>query len=152
MYTVKFKKLHKEAKAPEKNGPGDAGYDLFSICDYEIEPGKRCLVKTGICIELPLNTEAQVRPRSGLAIKHGITVLNTPGTIDEPYRGEICIILINHSDCIFSVTKHMRVAQLLVKPVYETRFVEVNELSDSSRGTKGFGSSGYDSNGGKNNE
>jgi len=143
MFTVKFKKLTNEARDPQKNNSGDAAYDLFSVDDYEIEPGKRCLVRTGICIELPVDTEAQIRPRSGLAINHGITVLNTPGTIDEPYRGEIGIILINHGENTFIVTKHMRIAQFLVKPIYETCFIEVDELSESSRGSKGFGSSGY---------
>jgi deoxyuridine 5''-triphosphate nucleotidohydrolase (dut) len=152
MFTVKFKKLVDDARAPEKYNLGDAAYDLFSIENHVVEPNKRCLVKTGICIELPPNTEAQIRPRSGLAIKHGITVLNTPGTIDEPYRGEIGVIIINHGEEAFYITKHMRIAQMLVKPIYETQFVEAKELSASSRGLMGFGSSGIANIGGQRNE
>ena len=142
MFTIKFKKLVEDAQAPKRNNIGDAAFDLFSIGDYTIEPGKRCLVGTGISIELPPNTEAQIRPRSGLALKYGITVLNAPGTIDEPYRGEIGVILINHSSEAFTISKNMRIAQLLVAPIYETEFVETVELSDSLRGASGFGSSG----------
>ena len=149
MYTVKIRKLVDDAKTPKKNKIGDAAFDLYSIGDYDIEPGKRCLIGTGICIELPPNTEAQIRPRSGLALQYGITVLNTPGTIDEPYRGEIGVILINHGDEVFSVTKYMRIAQLLVMPIYKTLFIEAEELSDSVRGENGFGSSGTNTIGGE---
>jgi dUTP pyrophosphatase len=107
-----------------------------------INPGDIALVPTGLVIELPQNTEAQVRPRSGLALNHGITVLNTPGTIDEGYRGELGVILINHGREAFHIEKHMRVAQLVVKPILEIKIKEVLELSDSIRGVDGFGSSG----------
>lgn len=151
MFIVKFIKLVDEAKVPEKYNTRDAAYDIFSIDKYVIKSGKHCLIRTGICIELPKNTEAQIRPRSGLALKYGITVLNSPGTIDESYRGELGVILINHSESDFYVTKHMRIAQLLIMPVYQTSFIEVNELSESIRGDKGFGSSGISGIWGENN-
>ena len=93
-------------------------------------------------MELPEKTEAQVRPRSGLAAKHGVTVLNAPGTIDAGYRGEVKVILINHGEEAFEITKGMRIAQLMVKPVYDSEFVEVEALDETDRGVGGFGSSG----------
>jgi len=142
MVTLKIKKINAEAKLPEFSNPGDAGMDLCSVIDLTIEPGDVALIPTGLIIELPLNTEAQVRPRSGLALHHGITVLNSPGTIDEGYRGEVGVILINHGKETFHVEKHMRIAQLVVKPILEVRIIEVSELKDSVRGDGGFGSSG----------
>ena len=100
------------------------------------------LIKTGISIELPPNTEAQIRPRSGLALKHQITVLNTPGTIDEGYRGEIGVILINHGKTSFKVTQGMRIAQMVIAPVIRVNIEEVEQLSDTIRGKGGFGSTG----------
>src|SRR5882672_6023253 len=93
---------------------GDAGLDLFALQQSVIEPGRSALIKTGIAIELPPGTEAQVRPRSGLALEHTVTVLNTPGTIDEGYRGEVGVILINHGKTTFTVTAGMKVAQLVI--------------------------------------
>ena len=101
-------------------------------------------IKTGISIQLPPNTEAQIRPRSGLALKHGITVLNSPGTIDEDYRGEIGVILINHGKETFVVEKKMKVAQMVIKPVLSVDIEEVEgQLFDTDRGAGGFGSTGY---------
>ena len=100
------------------------------------------LVPTGIAIELPPGTEAQVRPRSGLALKHAITVLNTPGTVDEGYRGEVGVILINHGHATFTVEAGMKIAQMVVSPRVQVSVVEVPELSDTHRGTGGFGSTG----------
>lgn len=116
--------------------------DLFSIDNVVIDSSEVKLIHTGICIELPKQTEAQVRPRSGLAIKNGITVLNSPGTIDEGYRGEIGVILINHDNEPFNVTIGMRIAQLVVKPTYEVELVESHALDDSVRGKDGYGSTG----------
>jgi len=116
--------------------------DVYSIEETVIKSGETKLIKTGIAIELPKMTEAQIRPRSGLALKHSVTVLNTPGTIDEGYRGEIGVILINHGDTDFHVEKHMRIAQMVVKPIYTIDVVEIEELSDTVRGEGGFGSSG----------
>lgn len=139
---LKVKKIDSNAITPQYAHKGDAGMDLFSIEDVDILPNECKLVKTGITIELPRNTEAQIRPRSGLALKNQITVLNTPGTIDEGYRGEIGIILINHGKEIFSVKKGMKIAQMVIKPTLIVEIEEVDELSDTDRGTGGFGSTG----------
>lgn len=139
---LKVQKISEEAIIPYYAHKGDAGLDLFSIEEVIIKSSETALIKTGIKIELPENTEAQVRPRSGLALKHSITVLNTPGTIDEGYRGEICIILINHGKRDFKVEKHMKIAQMVVKPIISVEVMEVKELSHSSRGEGGFGSTG----------
>lgn len=135
-------KINDLAVIPFKAHEGDAGMDLFSIEDVVIAPMERKLIHTGIRIQLPKNTEAQIRPRSGLALKNGITVLNTPGTIDEGYRGEIGIILINLSNENFVVSRGMKIAQMVIKPILELDVEEVNYLDDSSRGEGGFGSTG----------
>ncbi len=121
-----------------------AGLDLLAAVDGEVvlSPGAFALVPTGIRIALPLGYEAQVRPRSGLAAKHGITVLNSPGTIDADYRGEIKAILINHGPRSFTVTRGMRIAQLVVAPVARAVWREQSELPESRRGDGGFGSTG----------
>lgn len=139
---LKVKKLDAGAMLPQYAHEGDAGMDVFSNEDTVIEPGDSKLVRTGIAIELPDSTEAQVRPRSGLAAKFGITVLNTPGTIDTGYRGEVGIILINHGKKSFHVEKGARIAQMVVKPVLRVQVAEVAELSDTKRGAGGFGSTG----------
>jgi dUTP pyrophosphatase len=107
-----------------------------------LAPGARALIPTGFSMELPHGFEAQVRPRSGLALRHGVTLLNAPGTIDADYRGEVKVLLINHGDEPFSVTRGMRIAQLVVQPVSHATLVEVEELNDSARGSGGFGSTG----------
>jgi dUTP pyrophosphatase len=139
---VKVKKLENDAILPQYAHPGDAGLDLFANEHAEIGPGDSRMVKTGISIELPKGTEAQVRPRSGLSAKHAITVLNTPGTIDEGYRGEVCVILINHGKKPFVVENGMKIAQMVIAPVLTVDVEEVTELSDTSRGVGGFGSTG----------
>jgi len=136
------KKLNANAKLPEFAHPGDAGMDLFAAEAVTIEPSAVALVKTGISIQLPPKTEAQVRPRSGLALKKAVTVLNTPGTIDEGYRGEVGVIMINHGREPFVIEPGMKIAQMVVKPTIEVAVEEVAELSDSSRGAGGFGSTG----------
>jgi dUTP pyrophosphatase len=122
--------------------PGDAGLDLCASAAATIPPGAWTTVPTGIVLELPAGTEAQVRPRSGLAARHGVTVLNAPGTIDEGYRGEVGVILINHGPAPFEVTPGMRIAQLVVQRRLEIAVVEVHELSATARGAGGFGSTG----------
>lgn len=124
--------------------PESAGCDLVAAVekDVVIAPGKRLLVPTGLKIALPDGFEAQVRPRSGLALKHGITVLNTPGTIDSDYRGEIGVILINLGEENFTVTRGLRIAQMVIAPVTNADWQEVTELSESVRGEGGFGSTG----------
>lgn len=142
MYRLKVKKLSQTAKLPEYAHPGDAGMDLFSNEELMLKPGEYRVVKTGITIELPPSTEAQVRPRSGLAAKHGITVLNTPGTIDEGYRGEVGVILINHSKADFHITTGMKIAQMIIAPVVRAEIEEIDQVSDTRRGDGGFGSTG----------
>ncbi|MGL6108214.1 dUTP diphosphatase [Romboutsia sp.] len=143
MYTLKIKKLNEEAIIPNFAHKGDAGMDLYSIEEVVIPPSQTRLIKTGISLQLPKMTEAQVRPRSGLALKHSVTVLNTPGTIDEGYRGEIGVILINHGKEEFIVEKHMKIAQMVVKPIYDINILQVEDLNDSERGQGGFGSTGF---------
>ena len=141
-YILKVKLIHKDAVLPFRANPGDAGLDLFAAEEKLIKPGEAELISTGIIIELPVGTEAQVRPRSGLALKHSVTVLNSPGTIDEGYRGEIKVILINHGKEEFQVEKQMRIAQLVIAPVTKVHITQVDEVSDTKRGAEGFGSSG----------
>ncbi|HPT78880.1 MAG TPA: dUTP diphosphatase [Candidatus Atribacteria bacterium] len=139
---LKIKKLNPNARLPEYAHPGDAGLDLFSVVDLSIDPGEAKLVPTGIAIELPPGTEAQVRPRSGLALKHQITLLNSPGTIDEGYRGEVAVIMINHGKQTFHVHAGMKIAQMVIQKVLRVSVKECDELSDSQRGIGGFGSTG----------
>lgn len=143
MDVLKVVRVHKDAVLPEYAHKSDAGMDLFSVEDSVIPSGKTALIKTGIRIELPPDTEAQIRPRSGLALKHAVTVLNTPGTIDEGYRGEIGVILINHGKHPFIVKKKMRIAQIVIKPVLKVQVKEVTNLSKTERGINGFGSTGF---------
>lgn len=123
---------------------GSAGLDLLAAVDEEIalNPGERKLVATGIAIALPLGFEAQVRPRSGLALKHGITLINSPGTIDSDYRGEIKCPMINHGDEVFRITRGMKIAQMIIARHEIAELEEVSELSASARGAGGFGSTG----------
>ena len=107
-----------------------------------LAPGASALIPTGVAIQLPSGFEAQVRPRSGLAAKHGVTILNSPGTIDADYRGEIAVILINLGDEPFNVTRGMRIAQMVIAPVFRAQWLEVDGLDDSERGAGGFGSTG----------
>ncbi|NJR71221.1 MAG: dUTP diphosphatase [Synechococcales cyanobacterium CRU_2_2] len=139
---LKVKRLSSIATLPTYAHPGDAGLDLYAIETTTIAPHQTQLIPTGIAIELPPNTEAQVRPRSGLALKHAITVLNSPGTIDAGYRGEIQVILINHGDQPFEVQPGMRIAQIVIQPVVSVEVEEVEQLGESLRGEGGFGSSG----------
>ncbi len=139
---IKIKRLINDAILPSFAHPGDAGMDLCSIEDKILKPSESALIKTGLSIELPPNTEAQVRPRSGLAYKNAVTVLNTPGTIDEGYRGEIGVILINHGKENFHIEKGMRIAQMVIKPILEVTIEEITELSGTTRGEGGFGSTG----------
>ena len=131
---------------PAYQTPGSAGLDLMAAIKANsivvIEPGARELVPTGLVFELPNGFEAQVRPRSGLALKSGVTVLNAPGTIDADYRGEIGVILINHGAEPFEVTRGMRIAQLIISPVSRAMLLETDSLGDSVRGGGGFGSTG----------
>src|SRR5665213_170184 len=121
---------------------GAAGLDLRAAKATTLKPGARALIATGIAIALPKNHEAQVRPRSGLAVKHGVTVLNAPGTIDEDYRGEIKVPMINHGTEDFVIKRGDRIAQMVIAPVTHARLIEVSSLDETARGLGGFGSSG----------
>ena len=137
-----MKRLHPDAVIPKAARRGDVAFDLYSVIDYKLEPGERYAVPTGIAVEIPQGYEGQVRPRSGLAMRDGITVLNTPGTIDCGYRGEVKTIIMNHGTTPFKITKGMRISQLAIRPVPDVQFIEVDELSDTERGEGGFGSTG----------
>lgn len=144
MVTVRFK-LEKGAILPEYKTLGAAGADVCANLpdgSITIEKGKFCLVPTGLYCEIPSGYEIQVRPRSGLAFKNGITVLNTPGTIDSDYRGELKILLINLGDKDFIINDKERIAQIIVSPVLQAQFEQVTDLSQTQRGTLGFGSTG----------
>lgn len=131
---------------PSYETKGAAGMDLYAAVSQgapvTLEPGQRDLVATGISIALPQGFEAQIRPRSGLAIKHGITCLNTPGTIDSDYRGEIKVILINHGSESFVISRGDRIAQMVIAPVIQSHWRQVDELPETTRGAGGFGSTG----------
>jgi dUTP pyrophosphatase len=131
---------------PEIQTAGAAGLDLMAAIladvQYTIKKGERALVPTGLALQLPGGFEAQIRSRSGLALKHGIVVLNSPGTIDSDYRGEIKVLLINHGEDPFVISRGLRIAQLVVAPVVRARLVLVDQLDESERGEGGFGSTG----------
>ncbi|HVV29104.1 MAG TPA: dUTP diphosphatase [Rhizomicrobium sp.] len=129
---------------PHYATPGSAGLDLLAAVEAEVvlAPGARLAVPTGIAIELPAGAEAQVRPRSGLALNHGITCLNAPGTIDSDYRGEIKAILVNHGDAPFRIARGMKIAQMVIARYEQAVLFESESLSESERGAGGFGSTG----------
>ena len=134
-----------EAKAlplPHYQTPASSGMDLSASQAVQIQPGRSQLVKTGLFLEIPEGFEGQVRPRSGLALKHGVTVLNAPGTIDSDYRGELCILLINHGPDPFLVEPGDRIAQLVIAPVVQVTLEESDNLHGTQRGSGGFGSTG----------
>ena len=140
--TVLFKKIHADAVLPAYAHPGDAGLDLCACEAATLRPGERRLVRTGLIMQLPPGTEAQVRPRSGLALKHGITLLNAPGTIDEGYRGELGVILVNLGQEPFEVAPGMRIAQMVVAPVLCVAVAASETMGETRRGEGGFGSTG----------
>ncbi len=127
---------------PAMATPGSAGYDLCASRHVVIAPGKHAMVPTGLRISMPPGLEAQIRPRSGLAARHAVTVLNSPGTIDSDYRGEICVILINHGENEFMIEPGMRIAQMVFARVTEVEFTLRKQLDGSCRGEGGFGSTG----------
>ncbi|MBS3092877.1 dUTP diphosphatase [Candidatus Pacearchaeota archaeon] len=139
---LKIKKLYDQAILPSYAHEGDAGMDLFSAHDYVLAPGDRTLVETGISVEVPEGYELQIRPRSGLALKHGLSIVNSPGTIDSGYRGQVGVILINHGQEVYEVRTGDKIAQGVMSKIERVVIEEVEELSDTSRGTGGFGSTG----------
>ena len=140
--TLRFKRIHPDAVLPAYAHPSDAGMDVRSVADIVIPRGGRTLVPTGLVAIIPPMHEIQVRPRSGLALKHGVTVLNTPGTIDSGYRGEIGVILANMGDAAFSVRKGDRIAQIVIAPVTAAVIEEADAVDETVRGAGGFGSTG----------
>ena len=144
MVKVLIKKLHPSVQLPSYKTSGASGMDLMAFIEKSIilEPGKSSLVPTGISVAFPKEYEIQIRPRSGLAAKNNISVLNTPGTIDSDYRGEIKIILFNHGNEKFLVNNGDRIAQMVLMPVLKFEFEETKDLPDTIRGSGGFGSTG----------
>ncbi len=141
---LRVKRTCEAARLPRYMSSSAAGLDLSACLEapLTLDPGARSLVPTGLCIQLPSGHEGQVRPRSGLAVKHGITLLNTPGTIDEDYRGEVRVLMVNLGAEPFVVEPGMRIAQLVVAPVTQVEVEEAQELDQSTRGAGGFGSTG----------
>lgn len=142
MIDVRFKRLHCDARVPVYSTPGSAGCDIYALEGAIVQARSRAMVRTGLAIEVPVGYECQVRPRSGLASKHGVTVLNSPGTVDSDFRGEMMILLSNTTDEDYYVSTGDRVAQLVFAPVIQASFVEADELSETTRGTGGWGSTG----------
>ena len=144
MVKVLVKKLNSKAQLPKYKTSGSSGMDLMASIEnpIKIEPQESALIATGISIAIPEGTEAQIRPRSGLAAKFSISVLNTPGTIDSDYRGEIKIILFNHGKEEFTINNNDRVAQMVLMPILKAEFEEVEDLPETLRGSEGFGSTG----------
>lgn len=141
---VMVKKLHPMAIIPQYMTELAAGMDICALLEETLilDSGQRSLIPTGLAFAIPEGYEIQVRPRSGLAIKHGISLVNSPGTIDADYRGEVCIILINHGQEDFTINPGDRIAQLIVAPVCQADLIEVSELSETGRGEGGFGHTG----------
>ena len=144
MIEVLIKRLSKNVELPKYETNGSSGMDLSANIDKQvkIEPGKTSIIPTGISVAIPENFEIQIRPRSGLAAKNQISVLNTPGTIDADYRGELKVILINLSNKTFVVEGGARIAQMVLCPIVKAKFKEVDNLDDTIRGAGGFGSTG----------
>lgn len=139
---IPVRRLHRDASLPERAHPDDAGADLRTVDAVELEPGGRAMVPTGIAVAIPDGYAGFVVPRSGLAARHGLGIVNAPGLIDAGYRGEVKVLLVNHGSETVRLEPGERVAQLVVAPVAIAGFVEVDDLPDSDRGAGGFGSTG----------
>ncbi len=142
MPAIKFLRLQPDALLPKYETEGAAGADVSSVETLDIPPGQVRAVNLGFAVSIPAGYEIQVRPRSGLALHHSMTVLNAPGTVDSDYRGPMKVILANLGDKTFCVNKGDRIAQLVVNKVYQSQFIEVSGLGETARGTGGFGSTG----------
>ena len=144
MVKIKIKKLDPKVKIPKYKTEGSSGMDLIAFVEkpIEIKPNSSALIPTGLSIAIPEDYEVQIRPRSGLAAKSNISVLNTPGTIDSDYRGELKVILFNHGNKNFVVKNNERIAQMVLTPTFKIDFEEVDNLPDTVRGSGGFGSTG----------
>ena len=142
MVKIKIKKIHPDAIIPKYAHKGDSGMDVYSVEEFELKTLERKLVKTGLSFEIPIGYEIQTRPKSGLAIKYGITIVNAPGTIDSCYRGELGIIIMNTDKETYLIKKGEKIAQIVLQKVEEMEFIETENLDSTSRGDKGFGSTG----------
>ncbi len=145
MLEIKIKRVHSfDLPLPRRMSEGASGYDLYAAVDEVVivEPGKRALIPTGFSLEMPIGYEAQIRPRSGLALKQGISLVNTPGTIDADYRGEVKVIIINHGDEPFTIKRGDRIAQMVFVELPRVQLVPDTELSETDRGDGGFGHTG----------
>jgi dUTP pyrophosphatase len=146
LYNVQIKKLpgNEDVQLPQKMSAAASGFDLYAAVTEPIEivPGGRLLIPTGLTLAMPIGLEAQIRPRSGLALKHGITALNSPGTIDADYRGEVKVLLINHGTEAFTIHRNERIAQMVFQIVPTVELIEVDELTETERGAGGFGHTG----------
>lgn len=140
---IQVKRLDTELPLPKRAHPEDAGADLYSAQDLILQPGERALVRTGVAIALPIGTVGLIHPRSGMAAKHGLSIVNTPGTIDAGYRGELMVCLLNtdRTEAI-EITRGMRIAQLVIQRVELAQFEEVDQLDETERGSGGYGSTG----------
>ncbi len=142
MLKIKYQKIHPDAKTPSYAHDGDSGLDVYALENYELQPLETKLFPIGIKISIPYGYEIQIRPKSGLALKYNITVLNTPGTVDSTYRGELGVILTNMSKKPYRVEKGQKIAQLVFQKVEYVSLEEVVSLDDTKRGEKGFGGTG----------
>jgi dUTP pyrophosphatase len=146
LYNVNIQRLpgQDDISLPQKMSDWASGFDLYAAVSEQLilQPGERKLIPTGFALSMPQELEAQIRPRSGLAYKHGITCLNSPGTIDADYRGEVKVLLINHGHEPFIINRNERIAQLVFQLVPNVRLIQVDELSDTTRGAGGFGHTG----------
>ena len=139
---IKINKIKENAILPHYAHESDAGVDLYSAEDYVLKPGKIVLVSTGIKMAIPKGYEGQIRPKSGLALNNGISICNSPGTVDSGYRGEVCVIAINHSNEEFKIKKRTKIAQMVFNKIEKAEFEEVKDLDNTKRGQNGFGSTG----------
>ncbi len=142
MIQVNVNKVRPHARIPDYAHPGDAGVDLYAASSHTLKPGERALVPTGVALAIPDGYEGQVRPKSGLAVKQGLTILNTPGTIDSGYRGEIGVILVNLGQETVAIQQGQKIAQMVFSRVETARLEVVERLEETSRASGGFGSSG----------
>jgi dUTP pyrophosphatase len=146
LYNVQIKRLpgNEDVQLPQKMSQLASGFDLYAAVNepIEVQPGQRLLIPTGLTLAMPPELEAQIRPRSGLALKYGITALNSPGTIDADYRGEVKVLLINHGTEAFTIQRNERIAQMVFQIVPQVELTEVDELTDTDRGAGGFGHTG----------
>ncbi|MBR9699515.1 dUTP diphosphatase [Candidatus Woesearchaeota archaeon] len=142
MVELKIQRIS-DVTLPSYAHEGDAGMDLYAAHDEILKPGEHKIIKTGIKIAVPVGYEAQVRPKSGLALKHGLSIVNTPGTVDSGYRGEVGVIVINHGKEDFLVKKNIKIAQMIINKIEQANLIEVKELDDTARGEGGFGSTGH---------